>query len=201
MAVENRAFLEMLRPARERLAGRSPLEIARNTRIEFCKDTGEFHLCSLGREVTVSYPSYQVETTWSEWYVLMLLHYMDLADGTALSSKLMNFGELPGGMVRGGGFDRKCEEVIRREIGKMEPERVRKACGDLGAELIPSKADLCAVFKLFPCYPVTLNIWFADEELEGSGRMFLDASAQHYLSVEDAVTAGELILEELKKLL
>lgn len=46
---------------------------------------------------------------------------------------------------------------------------------------------------------MTFNIWFADEELEGSGRMLLNANAEHYLSVEDAVTAGELILEELTR--
>mgnify|MGYP005796112937 FL=1 len=48
-------------------------------------------------------------------------------------------------------------------------------------------------------YPVTLKIWFADEEFAASGRMFLDGSAEHFLSVEDAVTVGDLILEEIQK--
>lgn len=102
-------------------------------------------------------------------------------------------------MVRGGGFDRECEETIPKTIGKRDPQEVRKACEELGAEILPSNADLCAVFRLFPLYPVTLNLWFADEEFEASGRMLLDAGADHYLSVEDAVTAGSLILEELMK--
>lgn len=199
MAVENRAFLEMLKPAKERLRSRPVGDIAANTQIEFRRKQQEFYLSGLGREITVSYPSYDVEPSWNEWHVLMLLHYMDMADGTPLSSELITFGELKEGMVRGGGFDRKCENVIRTVIGKKEPEKVRKACTELGAEFIPSKADLCAVFKPFPRYPVTLNIWFADEELEGSGRMLLNANAEHYLSVEDAVTAGELILEELTR--
>ena len=29
--------------------------------------------------------------------------------------------------------------------------------------------------------------------------MFLDGSAEHFLSVEDAVTVGDLILEEIQK--
>ena len=199
MAVENRAFLEMLKPAKERLKGRLAGEIAVNTQIEFWEKQQEFRLFSLGREITVSYPSYDVRPAWNDWYVLMLLHYMDMADGTPLSSGLITFGELREGMVRGAGFDWKCENVIRTVIGKKEPKKVRKVCETLGAELISSKADLCAIFNLFPRYPITLNIWFADEELDGSGRMFLNTTAEHYLSVEDAVTAGELILEELAR--
>ena len=48
-----------------------------------------------------------------------------------------------------------------------------------------------------PLYPMTLKLWFADEEMPGSGRLLLDKSASHYLSVEDAVTAGELLLQKL----
>lgn len=40
-------------------------------------------------------------------------------------------------------------------------------------------------------------LWFVDEEMEASGRMLLNASEDHYLTVENAVTAGSLILEEL----
>ena len=36
-----------------------------------------------------------------------------------------------------------------------------------------------------------------DEEFPASGRLFLDESAAHYLTVEDAVTVGGLLLERL----
>ena len=52
MAVENRAFLEMLKPAKERLKGRLAGEIALNTQIEFWEKQQEFRLFSLGREIT-----------------------------------------------------------------------------------------------------------------------------------------------------
>lgn len=48
-----------------------------------------------------------------------------------------------------------------------------------------------------PNYPVWLKIWFADDEFPASGRLLLDASAEHYLSIEDAVTVGELLLKLL----
>lgn len=201
METQNRAFLEMLRPAKERLVNRNPADLAAATQIEYQDETSEFRLCSLGREITVHYPEYHVTPELNEWHCLLLLHYMDMADGTPLDTSQVTFGALKNGMVRGGGFDRQCEDTIRNIIGKKDPQEIQKACRELGADIIPYNADLCAVFPFFPRYPVTLNIWFADEEFEASGRMLLNASADHYLSVEDAVTVGSLILEELVKIL
>ena len=74
---------------------------------------------------------------------------------------------------------------------------MERACRALGGVLTPSNADVCAVFSLFPNYPITLKLWFADEEIPGSGRLFLDRSASHYLTVEDAVSAGSDLMEVL----
>ena len=52
-------------------------------------------------------------------------------------------------------------------------------------------------FPFLPNFPVTLKVWFADEEFDASARMLLDASADHYLTIEDAVTVGEILLEKL----
>ena len=41
------------------------------------------------------------------------------------------------------------------------------------------------------------QVWFADEEFPASGRLLLDESAPHYLTIEDAVTVGSLILDQL----
>jgi len=42
--------------------------------------------------------------------------------------------------------------------------------------------------------------WLADEEdeLELSARLLIDGAADHYLTVEDAVTVGSIVLEALK---
>lgn len=197
--MENRAFEEMLKPAKERLRGRRAAGIAQNTGIAFSEETKEFHFISLGREITVSYPSWEVSPACGDWYVLTLLHYMDVSDGSSLEERFMNFGAQRDGLIRGGGFDRQCEATIRNVIGKREPQEIRKACEEMGAEFLSSKADLCAKFYIFPRYPVLMNLWFADEEFEASGRMLLNGSAAHYLSVEDAVTVGTIILEELEK--
>ena len=195
----NRAFLEMLKPAKERLYGRTAEELAANTQMEFDKEKSEFRLFSLGQDIRISYPEFNITPEIDEWHHLVILHYMDMADGAGLTSQLIKFGELSSGFVRGGGFDRQCEFTVSKKLANKPIEKVRKACEESGAEIVPTNADLCAVFSFLPLYPVTLKIWFTDEEdeIEGTGRMFLDGSADHYLSVEDAVTVGTLILEML----
>lgn len=132
-----------------------------------------------------------------QWHHMVILHYMEMADGTPLSARQITFGELSGGLARGGNFDRKCEGIISQKLGDKRPEIVQKTCEALSAQIIPSNADLCAVFPFLPMYPVTLKIWFADDELCGTGRLLLNASAAHYLSTEDAMTVGELALNTL----
>ena len=196
---ENRAFENMRMTALERLAGRDPEEIQKNTGIVFVPETSEFRLTSMGQDIAVSWPECKIEPELNQWHHLAILHYMDMADGSSLTGELMSFGEQPGGMVRGGAFDRLCEQTVSRSMGNCPEEAVKEACLALGGKIISCNADLGIVFPFLPYYPVTLKIWFADEEIAGTGRMFLDRSAEHFLSVEDAVTVGTLLLEEIQK--
>ena len=195
MASPNRQYESMLAVARERLSRHTPERIARRAGVTW--DGGRLTVPSLGQTVTVTVPGFTVLPELDMWHALTLLHYLDLADGTPLSGKMMAFGQYPEGMVRGGGFDRRAETDIRLHLGLLPPEELRRRLLALGAALEPSNADLCARIPFLPRYPLWLRIWFADEEFPASGRMFLDESAAHYLTVEDAVVVGELILERL----
>ncbi len=196
---QNRAFCEMRKAALERLNGKSAEDIAQRTGLDFHRETNAFTLSSLGKNICIGYPQYTITPELNEWHHLLILHYLDLADGSTLCGEPMAFGEQSGGMVRGGGFDRESERILSRDFGNLPPAQAETACRALGGRMVPSNADLCAVFDFFPRYPITLKLWFADEELPGSGRLMLDQSAGHFLSVEDAVTAGTLLLEELSR--
>lgn len=195
----NRAFQEMLRTARERILQHDPIEIAQNAQITFHSERSEFSVTSLGIPITIHYPDCTFTPELDPWHQLTILHYMDLSDGTLPSSELILFSQLQDGFIRGSGFDRQCEERISHQFGNLTVETLENACKTLGAIQIPSNADFCAVFPFLPYYPVTLKIWFADDELPGSGRMFLQKNADHNLTAEDAVTAGELILNLLSE--
>ena len=192
MQQDNRAFQEMLRPARERLLHRRPEDIAEKTGAVF--DGAALRLTVLGRETFVSYPAFDPDPALDGWSALLLLHYFDLADGSAVSQENVSFGGLRAGLIRGTKFDRTAEEALGRLLNGKTPERVRAAVFTGG------RADLSAVFHLFPYYPITVNIWWDDDEFPASGKMLVNASADHYLTIEDAVTAGELLLNRLQQI-
>ncbi|MDO5411469.1 MAG: DUF3786 domain-containing protein [Lachnospiraceae bacterium] len=195
--MENRAFLEMLKPAVRRLQNRSALEIAQNAGIVFDERLSRFEISSLGQEIRIEYPSCKLSEELENWHTLILLHYLDMADGTPLSREWISFGNLRDGMIRGTKFDASAEAGLQKFLaGKSEAE-IKKICEKLGADFPETKADLSAGFWLFPRYPVLLNIWLEDDEFPASGKMLVNKSADHYLTVEDAVTAGEVIIAKL----
>ena len=191
--LEHNAFAEMEKAAVARLAGRRWQQIAEKANVKFDSRVPCFRVPSLGREVAVAYPSFRIGPEVGQWQKLVILHYLDLADGTPLSSGEISFGQLKGGLARGVNFDRQAEAALRA-FGRRPEGELREVCRRLGATFPPSNADLCAVFPFLPNYPITLKLWFPDEEFGASGRLLLNASAEHYLTIEDAVTAGSILL-------
>ena len=176
--MENRQFEAMLAVAQERLAQHAPEDIAGKAGTQYAD--GSFSLKTLGQTATVR-----------------LSDYLDLADGAPLTGRTITFSQYKDGLVRGGGLDRNAELIVRRDLGILPPEELERRCRSLGAELLPSNADFCARFDFAPRYPIWLKVWFSDEEFPASGRLLLDESAPHYLTIEDAVTVGSLILDQL----
>ena len=193
--MENRQFERMLEAARSRLLRHVPEEISEKAGARY--ENGAFWVRTFGRCVEVQWPAGKITPPVSKWHTLTLLHYLDLADGTPLSGRTITFSQYKDGLVRGGGLDRNTELIVRRDLGVLPREELARRCETLGAELLPSNADFCARFDFAPRYPVWLKVWFADEEFPASGRLLVDESAPSYLTIEDAVTVGALILDEL----
>ena len=193
--MENRQFELMLEAARSRLLRHVPEEISEKAGVRY--ENGVFWVRTLGRRVEIQWPAGKITPPVSKWHTLTLLHYLDLADGTPLSGRTITFSQYKEGLVRGGGLDRNTELIVRRDLGVLPREELARRCETLGAELLPSNADFCARFDFAPRYPVWLKVWFADEEFPASGRLLVDESAPSYLTIEDAVTVGALILDEL----
>ncbi len=194
---QNQMFSKMKQAALARLVGRDPKEIAAYAGVSYDDTLKNFHFRSLGIDVSVHYPDYTFCPTLPEWHTLVILHYLDLADGTPVTERRIPFGQMKSGMVRGGGIDHKCELALQNLSGLKEDSLVG-ACATIGGELIPSNADLSFRILFMPRFPVTLKIWLPDEEFPASGRLFVDSSADHYLTIEDAVTVAEIIIEAIR---
>ena len=194
----NRAFHEMLRPAKEQVKRLSPDIIAQRSGVVFHKSDGVLELQSLNQTVRITVPEYTFSPRLEEWHQLVILHYLALADGTAVSDQVITFGGLKDGLIRGTKFDHDMEKGLQRFLNGKTPDCIRKICKALGAVFADSNVDLCAVFHFLPNYPVWLKIWFANEEFEASGKFYISKSADCYLTMEDAVTVGEILLSKLK---
>ena len=196
---KNRAFQEMLTAAKGWLSGRSPEELAERAGAKWDPGAKLLKLQSLNQRLEVSAEDWSVRPQPEEWHHLILLHYLSIADGTQLSDEMISFGNLKDGLIRGTKFDRTADMALARFLKGREPEQIKEVCRFLGAGFRDSNADLCAVFPFLPRYPVAVKIWFADEEFPASGKMLVSASADHYLTIEDAVTAGEVMLGKLEE--
>ena len=198
------AFDRMMQTAKEWLADKVPEELAANGGIVFDSSRSVFTLASLGKTVEIHYPDYAFSSHVDPWHQLEILHYLNLADGTPPSGEWISLSQMNSGMIRGGGFDKKFEALVRSKLGNMQLQDVERACRMLGMTPVESNADLCMRHDLAPLFPITMKLWFADPEddLPGSGRIFVDRTADHFLTIEDAVMLCDyLIVDPLKKIL
>ena len=198
--MENKAFQEMLKAAVARIQKKTPEDMAQKAGIIYHKAASKFELESLKQSVIVEYPSCRLSEKLEEWHTLILLHYLEMADGTPLSGQWTTFGSLKDGLVRGTKFDHTVEEELQKTFCGKSLEQIREVCEKAGGQFAEGRADLCVEFFLFPQYSVLLKIWLEDEEFPLTGKMFVDSTAEHYLTMEDSVTAGSVILEKLKRL-
>ena len=196
---DDRAYGEMLCTAVDRLTGRDPQDVALQSGIPYDRANGAFTWESFGQLVFVSGADWSIRGTLGNWHSLTILHYLEMADGTMITGELISFGQQQDGLARGGDFDRRCESILGRVLGSLTIREAEERCRRLGGKITASNADVCCVFTPMPRYPVTLKLWLADDDLDGSARLFLDKSCDHYLTIEDSVTVGTILMEELQK--
>lgn len=192
----NQTFVQMNQVALNWLKGRDPSQIAQNADIPYDAHTGTFFFSSMGIDLKVSYPDYKITPQVSQWHRLLILHYLNLADGYPLTGTEINFSQMKAGWIRGNGIDRKFETAIRN-VSDLTGTSITEICSTMGGERIASNADIAFRIPFLPRFPVILKIWFADEEFSPSGRLLLDASADHYMTIEDAVTIAEILIEKI----
>ncbi len=200
LSQENRAYQEMLKPAVARLQGRNPQDIEKKGNVIFRPENSLLEIPSMGETYEISYPDFKCRGNIDEWLHLVMLHYLDLGDGTPVSWDFITFGNMKDGLIRGTGFDRTVDRELQQIFRGKENKEIREICESLGEKFQGStKGDMCVVLPFLPRVPMILMVWFADEEFEATGKLLLTASVDHYLTIEDAVTAGEYVLRYIKK--
>lgn len=199
---KNRQMALMLAPAQEKLKGRDISVLCENAAVSFDADANELFLPSMGEVIRIHLPDYGITQKLDMWRHLTLLQYLDTADGTPLTGKEIALSEMRGGLSRGLGFDKDIALMFSRDMRDVTSEDIARACEALGGNVIPGKADINAVIPYAPRFPVTVHFWCGDEEFPASGKVLVDAAAEHYLTLEAAGGACssvvQAIIRELK---
>ena len=121
---------------------------------------------------------------------ILLLHYIIRADGSPLTRKWVGYKDIPGGLLYASVFARRVTEPLVRKFGSSA-----KWFSEIGATLGGEPVgigDASFILQVFPYLPVQYVLWEGDEEFPPSAQLLFDASADHYLSLEDMVVLGQI---------
>lgn len=190
--------------ARDAILGRNPLEVAECAAVSYDEAAREFRFQSFGESLVVSLPECRVTFAGTddipilEWR-LCALHYLGTADGAALSGELAHFRKMPGGNPYEPAFKKRSVNILRGTICNKPAQNIKPVCEALGGRLLQGNADVHAVFDFAPRFPINVQIWTRDEEMEGSANILFDARAGSYLPTEDMAVTASVISRFLMK--
>ena len=120
---------------------------------------------------------------------VLILHYFIQAKGTAVTNKLINFRELPGGNVYYPTFCKRTVNPLMRYFGK-EPTLLVNASQRLGG-YETDYGDTAVTINAFSRVPITLILWQGDDELAPQLNLLFDATISDYLESEDITVLCE----------
>jgi hypothetical protein len=188
--------------ARGKLGDREPQNIARAAAVRYDDEAGEFIVPYLNQEHRVRYPSGEVYLPQggeaSIVNKILILHYLEHAEGVPLHHKWISFKEIPGGQIYINPFYNRAIRPLIKLFG-CDSQGLITAGSALGGKK-ENLGDASIAVPVFPMVPVTYVIWEGDEEFEPSGNILFDGSAPNYLPLEDyAVIAGSVVFELRKQ--
>ncbi|MDP2932320.1 MAG: DUF3786 domain-containing protein [Chloroflexota bacterium] len=129
---------------------------------------------------------------------ILILHYFTLATGRPLSSKLITYKELPGGMTYLPTFTKRAIKPVVDNFGG-EPRRLMDVAKELGGYRADF-GDAGVTVNAFPRVPITYVLWRGDEEFPAQGNILFDSTVTDYLTIEDINVLCETIAWRLVKL-
>jgi hypothetical protein len=128
---------------------------------------------------------------------VLILHYLLSAKGTPISSKLISFKGLAGGVNYFQTFSKRTIEPLVKHFGE-QPHLLVDAARRLGGHRV-DHGDIAVVIDAFSRVPVTIIIWGRDEEFAPRGNILFDAVISDYLSIYDTTVLCENITWKLVK--
>jgi len=165
-------------------------------------ETGEFTLSFWDEDYAVTWPHGSVHRVDSRQpppitTQILLLHYLIKADGIPLADRWVAFREFADGLMYDSAFQRRSGDRIAARFGR-DRERFIQAARALGGIRL-TYGDASFMFRLLPRLPVAVILHQADDEFSAAANVLFDATAEHYLDIEDLAVLGGMVASRLIK--
>lgn len=180
----------------------NPDNIARKGAVEYNSSENEFNVQFLQNNYTVNYPSAEVLTSngdkASVYISILILHYLNTADGTPLSGRWISFKELPGGQIYIDPFKKRAIAPFLKAFGDS-PEQFIQAASKIGGINNAPGGTYSMIIPVLPRVPLSFIIHEGDDEFPSSANILFDAHAHCYLPTEDYAHLPGVIIRELTR--
>lgn len=191
------AYRKAFEVALEKFRQQDPCFAASHTGTAYDFEEGCFAFDSMGREARVTYPG--GEAYWAadgkalsmDWH-LIAINYLARGDGRPLTGRLISYRELDGGKVFFPNLKEKTIDRLAAVLGPRPSPDIQRVFALYQGTPVEG-CDLGATFYLFPCFPVTVKLWLADDEFPPSANILFDAAAGGYLHTEDIAAAASIV--------
>jgi hypothetical protein len=130
---------------------------------------------------------------------ILILHYLTQAKGSPLTNEVIAYKQLPGGSNYFPTFYKRAIKPLVDHFGD-QPHRLMDAAKELGGYKA-DYGDTGVTINAFSQVPITLVLWWGDEEFPPEGNILFDATIADYLSTEDINVLCEIIAWKLVKYL
>ena len=130
---------------------------------------------------------------------ILILHYLVQAKGTPLSNRIITYKELPEGINYFRTFYKRAIKPLVDHFGQ-EPDQLVDVVKRLGGHKT-DYGDVAVIINAFSRVPVTLALWWGDEEFPPEGSILFDSTISDYLTTEDINVLCEGVAWRLVRLL
>jgi hypothetical protein len=202
----NRSYFnleETLRQAVKRFAALNPEEVAEKSGAGFNKEGQTLSVPFINMSFLVHHPSGKVtaenDGEASVYLAIIILHYLNTAEGTPLTGRWVAYRHLPGGDIYSDPFQKRAVIPFLKTFGDR-PEEFTKAAAALGGSPL-SLSGISMVVPVLPRVPICFTIWPGDEEMPASANILFDEAAPAYLPTEDYAHLPAIVTGAMKEML
>jgi len=125
------------------------------------------------------------------WEKILVLHYLNSADGTPMTKEHISFKEVRDAMLYLPNFEKRAVAPLLGRFGG-NPEEILGPAQQLGGQK-EELGDFSVTIPVFPRVPITLVFWKKDEEFEARLTVLFDRTILRYLPTEDIVLSAQMM--------